>query len=222
MALTIDELRNGVNYWRLKKFPPDFHNAFYQHDLVAINANGLFSQAWWERFLPVLKRWKATRNGPADYILTLRAQTRLGALRKTWSVAVAPYLNIDIAGVGWHQIAAFPSLAAEIKDVTSPVFTSKFCHFLAPRIFPVTDNKLLGLPYPTYEGHFTASRAEWLGTASVTQHELISLLTHEVGAPLFGGYPMKCKLIELCMIGRRHGCDAANESTALREGKCHG
>jgi hypothetical protein len=104
----------------------------------------------------------------------------------------------------WHQIAAFPTLVAEIKDVTSPVFTSKFCHFLAPRIFPVTDNKLMGLPFPTYEAYFTAGRAEWLGTDRATQDDLIKLLTHEVGEPLFGDFPMKCKLIELCMIGRRH------------------
>lgn len=205
MALTINQLRNGVNYWRLEKFPPDFHNTFYERDLVSLRPNGVFNQEWWNRFFPVLKRWKATRNGPADNILTAQAQARFAALSRIWEAAVAPYLDNDIAGVEWHQIGAFPSLVAEIKGVTSPVFTSKFCHFLAPRIFPVTDNKLLGLPYPTYEEHFTASRAEWLGTDSATQDELISLLTHDVGAPLFGSYPMKCKLIELCMIGRRHG-----------------
>jgi hypothetical protein len=204
MSLTIDQLRNGINYWRLEKFPPDFHNTYYERDLLAAGANGVFNQQWWSRFLPVLQDWQAIR--PRSHaFLTSRAQARFAALSKIWGTAVAPYLDNDIAGVEWHQVAAFPSLVAEIKSVASPVFTSKFCHFLAPRIFPVTDNKLVNLPFRTYEEHFTASRKEWLDTDSATQDELVRQLIHEIGAPLFSGFPMKCKLIELCMIGRRHG-----------------
>lgn len=99
-------------------------------------------------------------------------------------------------------MASFPSLAAEIKDVASPVFTSKFCHFLAPRIFPVVDNRAMGNPFETYRQYFVTGRAEWLGTDAATQDELIRLLSQEVGAPLFDGYPTKCKVIEICMIGR--------------------
>jgi hypothetical protein len=61
----------------------------------------------------------------------------------------------------------------------------------------------MGNPFPSYEAYFTAGRVEWLGTDSATQDDLVRLLTHEVGAPLFAGFPMKCKLIELCLIGRR-------------------
>jgi hypothetical protein len=207
MSLAINELRNGISYWRSKNFPPDFHNGYYEHVLVAVQANGAFNQKWWDRFFPILKSWKATR-GTADLIITTWAQARFEGLSKAWAVAVAPHLGKDIAEVEWHQIAAFPAIVTEIKGVASPVFTSKFCHFLAPRLFPVTDNELLGLPYPTYEKHFTASRTEWLGTDSDTQNELIRLLTNEIGKPLFSGFPMKCKLIELCMIGRYHGSDS--------------
>jgi hypothetical protein len=117
MAVTINQLRNGINYWRLEKFPSDFHNTFYERDLAALRANGVFNQEWWNRFFPVLKRWKATRNGPADNILTAQAQARFAALSRIWKPAVAPCLDNDIAGVEWHQIEAFPSLAAEIKGV---------------------------------------------------------------------------------------------------------
>src|SRR4029077_11875646 len=162
MPLTTDQLRDGINYWLSERFPPDFHNSFYKHDLVALQANGLFNQKWWDSFFPALKSWGATR-GTADMVFTPWAQARFESLRKAWSDAVVPYLDKDIAEVEWDQIAAFPSLVAEIKGVASPVFTSKFCHFLAPRLFPVTDNRLLGLPYPTYERHFRACRTEWLG-----------------------------------------------------------
>jgi hypothetical protein len=38
---------------------------------------------------------KATRNGPADNILTTYAQARFESLSNIWSAAVAPHLNKD-------------------------------------------------------------------------------------------------------------------------------
>ena len=84
-------LRNGISYGRLEKFPPDFHNTFYERDLIAVRANGAFNQEWWDRFFPLLKSWKATRNGPADNILTTYAQARFESLSNIWSAAVAPH-----------------------------------------------------------------------------------------------------------------------------------
>jgi len=88
MALTIDQLHNGICYWRLEKFPPDFHNTYYERDLVAVRANGVFNQQWWSRFLPVLQDWQAIR--PCSHAsLTSRAQARFEALSKTWTAVVA-------------------------------------------------------------------------------------------------------------------------------------
>jgi hypothetical protein len=52
-------------------------------------------------------------------------------------------------------VQALPEIAAEIKPMrsgTSAVFTSKFCDFLLPKIFPVIDNAALGgsRAYKTY------------------------------------------------------------------------
>jgi hypothetical protein len=171
MPLTTDQLRNGIDYWLSEQFPPDFHNSFYEHDLVALQANGLFNQKWWDNFLPALRSWGATR-GTADVVITAWAQARFEALRKAWSDAVVPYVDKDIAEVDWDQIASFPSLVAEIKGVASPVFTSKFCHFLAPRLFPVTDKKLLGLPYQHTSG--TSEHAELNGSARRLPHKMNS------------------------------------------------
>jgi hypothetical protein len=99
---------------------------------------------------------------------------------------------------GWLLLRGKPAVRdlqpspAEIKDVTSPVFTSKFCHFLAPRIFPIVDNLPMGNPFPTYEAYFTAGRAEWLSTDSTTQDALIGLLTNEVGATVQSARVHRC------------------------------
>jgi hypothetical protein len=207
MALTIDQLRSGIRYWRSKapqNWPQDFHNRFYEYDLALVRANGLFNEQWWSQFYPILQDWKATRPWTRA-ALTERAQERFQALGERWAVAIAPYLGNDIAGLEWRQIAPFPLLVAEIKPlkVPKPAFTAKFCHFLAPRIFPVIDTEAMGSPYPTYEKYFEAAREEWLRTDTATQDRLIALLTEAVGAPLFSGFPMKSKLIEICIIGRR-------------------
>lgn len=207
MALTTEELRDGVRYWLCKTdWPHDFHNAFYEHEVPTVRPNSDFNQEWWNRFYPVLRDWGATR-GVGRTILDVNVEARFQALGERWKDVVR-HLQEDIEGVEWKQICGFPSLVAGIKDVASPVFTSKFCHFLAPRIFPVVDNKAMGNPFPSYEAYFETAREEWLTTQSTTHHKLIGTLTAEIekaGSPLFGGFPMKCKLIELCLIGRCKG-----------------
>ncbi|MBI2822704.1 MAG: hypothetical protein HYX74_10810 [Acidobacteria bacterium] len=193
MPLTTEQLKQGISYWRGANWPKDFHNEFYRK-MAAVSTNGGFNQEWWVAFSRVLRSWKATRpRGHA--FLSSRVQARFEALTKIWQDVVAPHLDNDIGGLEWYQIGAFPSLVGEIKDVASPVFSSKFCHFLAPRIFPVVDNAAMGNPFRTYEAYFTTGRAEWLGTDPAIQDELVGLLTDEVAAPLFGGFPVKCKLI---------------------------
>jgi hypothetical protein len=155
-------------------------------------------------FLPVLRAWRATRPRGSAF-LTPRAQARFQGLREVWAASLAPHLQKDIAELEWHQIAAFPRLVAEIKNVASPVFTSKFCHFLAPRIFPVVDNAAMGNPFKTYEDYFTIARAQWCDTDAAVQAQLAGLLTQEIGNTLFSEFPLKCKLIELCMIGENNG-----------------
>ena len=202
MALSIDQLQNGISYWRTTRWPQDFHNDFYEHALAAVRVDGEFTLEWWGRFIRILHNWRATR--PYSFaFLTAQAQARFPAMTQRWSVEVAPYLSTDIAELEWNQIGVFPALIAEIKPLktASPVFTSKFCHFLAPRIFPVVDNTAMRNSFRTYEEYFTRAREEWLGTDAAIRDEMISILTREVGKPLFVGFPMKCKLVELCLIG---------------------
>jgi len=203
VPLTRAECDRGIEYWFATKWPRDFHLAFYR-DMTAANPHGKFDDVWWSRFLPVLRAWRATRPRGSDY-LTQRAQKRFPALAQAWTTAVAPDLGADFTGVEWRRVAAFPTVVAEIKDVTSPVFTSKFCHFLAPAIFPIVDNAAMGNPHLTYADCSAAYQSEWRTTEERTRQELVLRLRELIGEPLDDGFPMKSKVVELCLIGRNHG-----------------
>lgn len=51
-----------------------------------------------------------------------------------------------------------------MRQGPSPVFTSKFCHFLVPRVFPVVDNEAMKNTH-TYEGYFRYVQDQWALTA---------------------------------------------------------
>jgi hypothetical protein len=172
--------------------------------MAAANAHGLFNDDWWTGFLPELRAWRATRYRSSDY-LTERARQRFSALSRAWNAAVAPRLGADIADLEWREVAPFPALVAEIKGVGSPVFTSKFCHFLAPALFPIVDNAAMGSPHSTYADCFAAYQQQWLLTAERIRQELALRLSELIGEPLDDGFPIKNKVVELCLIGRNQG-----------------
>ena len=151
-----------------------------------------------------MRAWRATRPRGSAF-LTSRVRERFPGLVRAWALTVEPNLGCDIASLEWYQVSAFPALVAEIKGVASPVFTSKFCHFLAPAIFPVVDNAAMGNPFPTYEACFTAFRAEWLATDEATLRALVSRIAELIKDPPYDGYPIKNKVVELCLIGRSQG-----------------
>jgi hypothetical protein len=203
VSLSRAEFDRGVEYWFTTKWPRDFHASVYR-EMAAANPRGSFDDAWWARFLPVLRAWRATRPRGSDY-LTERARQRFSGLSRAWVTAVAPHLGADFADLEWRQVAAFPSVVAEIKDVASPVFASKFCHFLAPAFFPIVDNAAMGNPYPTYSDCYAAYQRQWLLTDQRTRHELVLRLRELIGEPLGRSFPIKGKVVELCLIGRNHG-----------------
>lgn len=200
MPFQPNELNQGIEYWRHTNWPQDFHNDFYQH-IAEIRAQGLFNQEWWDAFLPILRQWRATRPRSSVY-LTQQAQNRFDALNNIWNQNIAPVIGQDIEAIDWLNIAQFVRLVAEIKNVRSQVFSSKLCHFLAPHIFPVVDNAAMGNPFDSYEAYFNAGRQEWCETDNDTRDILMDLITNEIEPNMVPGYPVKCKIIELCFIGR--------------------
>lgn len=205
MSLTLTEFERGVAYWREKpRWDQDFHNAFYE-EMAAANPHGAFDDRWWEGFLRVLHAWVATRPYGGDF-LTPRAQARFVEMSRAWTSVVEPNLAGDIESLRWPDIAAFPAIVAEIKGVDSPVFASKFCHFLAPRVFPLVDNEAMGGKYVTYEACWGAYKMEWLTTTvRGLRDELVARLADLVGPSPAAEYPFKNKVVELCLIGRHHG-----------------
>jgi hypothetical protein len=203
------ELADGVAYWQnFTTWPADFHNSDYA-EWVRQRPSGHFTLGWWRRYqLPRLTQWIATRPCSGE-ILTARFEDRIADLSAAWEEACLPHLSDDISTVTWDIVKVFPDVVAGIKPMkTAPsaVFTSKFCHFLLPKIFPVVDNAALG-GWRTYETYFKRVQAEWESTGEAIRAELRAELTRLIeanGQPLFAEFPMINKIVEFRLIGRRH------------------
>lgn len=215
MPLTITELSEGIAYWRNTRWPQDFHRAFYSR-MQAANPQGRFTQDWWDTFLPELTKWKALRP-KSPSLVTTRAVGRFQRLSQAWVECMTEdVLTSDIAQVEWPRVAPFVEIVSEIKDVASPVFPSKFCHFLVPCIFPVVDNAAMGNSFPSYKAYYETAQAEWLETSEEQRIRLAALLTREMGGCPKFNYPVRCKIIELCLIGRQQSHRYAPSSFHLK------
>ncbi len=202
MSFTSKEFDEGVRYWGTTSWPCDFHNDFYRQ-MTEQNPQGKFDAPWWNSFLKELARWKATRGkGKTHRYLTARTHARFEALSQAWSTGCEPNLGKDISVVTWNQVEVFADTVAEIKDVRSPVFTSKFCHFLLPQVFPVVDNRAMGNRLSTYRSHFEFVQNEWISTPEATRASLCARLDRLIGAGKIRTYPTTNKVAELCLIGR--------------------
>jgi len=204
----MEEFAAGIAFWKGRgAWPADLHNADYVR-WAAENPGGNFTLAWWEGFLPTLHAWRATRPKSGTELTErfLECRERLSA---AWAEACSPHLDADISSVKWERVCAFPGVVAEIKVLKerSPVFPSKFCHFLLPRVFPVVDDEGLGNRWRTYEAYFRCVQEEWAATDPATREELVQTvkaLIEQTGQQVFSGFPMTNKIVELRLIGRRH------------------
>jgi hypothetical protein len=205
-AVAMHELAVGVAFWRKRAWPADFGNVDYQ-EWGRQNPHGSFTLGWWHDIqLPRLQEWIATR-GATHVDLTARFLEHAATLSAAWEEACVPHLDEDISTVTWVEVKAFPAEVALIKPTktSSPVFASKFCHFLLPRIFPVVDNEGLGNRWRTYGDYFKCVQDEWRSTAPDARTDLITELTRLVeaeGERVFAGFPMVNKIVELRLIGR--------------------
>lgn len=200
------DLSAGVTWWRTStRWPADFHNHDYQ-SLAATNPGGDFTDQWWGPFLRRLTRWLANRPYRASDITALFHQHR-EELASVWQRTCAPVIGQDITTVSWEQVAPFTDVVEKLKPTRrpSPVFISKFCHFLAPPIFPVTDN--LALPEVTrYETYFRKVQDTWNATPVPVQQQLIAqlhLLITQTGSSPHPWFPTVNKIVELALIGRK-------------------
>ena len=149
-------LRDGIAFWRDRpNWPADFHNSQYRQWALE-NPHGDFTIEWWQPFAARLRRWGAIRPIPAAQLET-RFLESAPELSTTWHRSCEPVADRDITTVAWDTIGPFADLVAIIKPTKHPssVFTSKFCHFLLPGVFPVVDDAALGASGTSYKQHYT-------------------------------------------------------------------
>lgn len=205
MTLLLKDLKAGVAYWQKESnWPKDFHNNFYRcmsESKIEYMPHDDFNDEWWKQFLKCLVSWKAIRPRSKEYI-TINMKEHKTELMATWEECIIPNIEKDIAQVEWRQVSQFVDTVAKIKNVSSPVFTSKFCHFLAPQLFPVVDNAAMGNPFSSYRLYYDCARGGWMATETATQKELQAFLRKKIGTGVYRHYPYKCKIVELCLIGK--------------------
>jgi hypothetical protein len=218
----VRELADGLAFWDSRRdWGEDLGNANYEA-WVKENPHGVFTLEWWKPFLGRLNRWKATRGWDDGTVLTSRFTACAAELSTAWTESCEPFLDDDITSVTWEQVSAFPTLVATVKPTrsNSPVFASKFCHFLLPRVFPVVDNEGLGNRWPTYGRYFRHVQDEWAATEPADRTATITGLTRRIektGGSVFRGYPLVNKVVELRLIGRQHpGMSSRADSSPRR------
>jgi hypothetical protein len=102
-----------------------------------------------------------------------------------------------------EELGEMFGIAIDTKNVRSPVFASKLCHFLMPSAFPVADQDMLGISTVHHYWQYWRACAEgW--RASEEKEALKAHLRDAMSATPFVGYPWAVKIAELCHAGARH------------------
>lgn len=206
MIISLHNLRVGLKWWHQNGWPSDMHNSDYA-DLYAQRST-VGTGPWWSKTVDRLWDWKAIRNrtppnSKADILN--RGQSRLGAIAKWHAEIIARCTGEpSIANLSWEDVAPLFALAYGIKRGNHPVFASKMCHFMFPRVFVVMDHSVTGTF--EYEFYWRGMKAEWGRLAK--KAEACYILTNAIQSKkgIFIFYPYETKIMELCHIGynQRH------------------
>jgi len=202
-----NEMFRGIEVWRTHaNWRQDFHNGEYQRWAREF-PHGDFSLGNFGPMARTLRAWQAPRP-ITDATIRERYANVISELNGAWKQSIEPVLGEDISTVRWEQIEAFTDVVSQIKPGRKPsaVFTSKFCHFLVPSVFPVVDNAALGLGTKPYRESFRAVQDIWVATPQLLREQLTDALRDQIllrGGPLYDAYPFANKIVELRLIGRR-------------------
>lgn len=172
-----------------------------------------FTTAWWQTFISVrVAAWRAYRPVSCAEI-DAWAEPLLNDMRTAYCESVVPYSSTPFEELIWEAIQALPNTVAKAKrhreDLSvhnSPVFRSKVSHWIAPRLFPVSDNEFLGA-YTSYERYWKGVHSLWGAIPENERQWMVDFLRQEILRhsifPVHPNYPFEVKLIELAMAGRR-------------------
>src|SRR5208283_5523795 len=118
---------------------------------------------WWTTTVDRLTKWSAYRG---RRLPNTKAAITAGGLERLNEIA-ALYSNISAASssaepviseLHWESVAPLFTLASSIKP-GSPVFPSKMCHFVFPKLFTVVDNRVTVIF--EYEFYWRGMKEEW-------------------------------------------------------------
>jgi hypothetical protein len=112
-----------------------------------------------------------------------------------------PTEALHLKTTSWTQLKALYSIAHAIKGVSSPVFGSKLCHFLAPDAYIIIDRDVVGLETDEYNDYWHYCHEQWKSASS--KDELKSTLQAAMPTEAVLYFPWSTKITELCIIGRK-------------------
>ncbi len=205
MITTLNNLDGGLKWWWERhghKFPDDICNTEY-YDIYDARSAGA-TERWWAATVKRLGQWRAYRGGKPR--ITKEEITRRGAQRL--SEIAAQYTKLIsgaepcIADLSWEDVAPLFELASQIRGGKSPVFSSKMCHFLFPKLFIVMDNTATSVL--EYEFYWRGMKDEWHRFKE--KDEARNLLANAIKSakPVHPLYPFVTRIMELSHIGYKH------------------
>ncbi len=219
--IDLSDVERGLEVWDKKVassgWPKDLHNSMYSRFEIE-DPNTAFSMTWWlTSIAPRIVSWKAYRGRTMDEINSC-VEELLEEMRNTYVRETMPLLNVPFGELSWSMLQRLPMVVSRAKldqhgqPQKSPVFRSKVCHWIAPRLYPVADNDVLGLngTHP-FELYWKAVHAHWRQIESSEQAKMIERVRQRVlevqqgGIPrIWDHYPFEVKIVELGLIGRRN------------------
>jgi hypothetical protein len=198
MIVTLDNLKAGRDVWATKNVSKDSHNSDY-YDMYEVRAAGV-TQQWWTATVNRLGQWRAYRgSGLKKTDITGLGLSRLGPVAAQYTKLMAgSCAEPSIVDVPWEDVSPLFALAAGIRP-WPPVFASKMCHFLFPKLFIVMDNTLTDTF--EYEFYWRGMKDEW--SRFEEKAEAMSIFREAIKSdkPIHDRYPWEAKIMELSHIG---------------------
>ncbi|MEW6067717.1 MAG: hypothetical protein AB1610_05465 [Nitrospirota bacterium] len=208
MRLTIENLERGISWWEKKeKWPQDFHNGVY-YELYALRNNGLTPE-WWGETVNRLWDWRAIRSKTPPNTkdeIRKRGLRVLTKIRKYYTKIRRKVRGEPVfIDYKWHEIEGLYDELVRIKGSRSPNFPSKLGHFIYPKLFIVRDHQATGVE--DYTPFWSSMSEAWerFSYKKEARKILTRTIRNQTDRQIHEHYPFEIKIIELCIIGSRHG-----------------
>ena len=210
MNLTIEDLQQGIDWWRKEKagkWPQDFHNMVY-HELYDLRRDGL-TESWWRATVDRLWDWRAIRSKTPPNTKREIQERGSEVLDKLQSFYIRIRRKSDpqepvFLDFNWSEIRDLYHQLSWIKNSESPNFPSKLGHFIFPKLFRVMDHEATGIE--NYSLFWASMATAW--NSFEENAEAKTILSREISVfsrlPVHENYPFEIKIIEMCNIGRKH------------------